>query len=169
MRKHICKSYRVYVYVYACLSPAIFFSRVYLIFCISGGIWQHRKKNAENITIPKRNWTNEHELDKQTKKNNNKCEATHSTTIAITQTERNRTLPIIFLFSFDTLYFHPFHTVHIAIGGYSKLIWLFTFLTFACLLDVWFFCSLLPSSKYTINKDAIFPINNHKWRWILLN
>lgn len=45
-----------------------FFSRVYLIFCISGGIWQHRKKNAENITIPKRNWTNEHELDKQTKK-----------------------------------------------------------------------------------------------------
>lgn len=112
--------------------------------------------------------TNTNSINRR-KKNNNKCEATHSTTIAITQTERNRTLPIIFLFSFDTLYFHPFHTVHIAIGGYSKLIWLFTFLTFACLLDVWFFCSLLPSSKYTINKDAIFPINNHKWRWILLN
>lgn len=89
--------------------------------------------------------TNTNSINRR-KKNNNKCEATHSTTIAITQTERNRTLPIIFLFSFDTLYFHPFHTVHIAIGGYSKLIWLFTFLTFACLLDVWFFCSLLPSS-----------------------
>lgn len=134
MQELSCLCVRIRLFI-AC---DFFFSRVYLIFCISGGIWQHRKKNAENITIPKRNWTNEHELDKQTKKNNNKCEATHSTTIAITQTERNRTLPIIF---FVFLWYFVLPSIPNCPYRHWRLfeVDLVIYFSYFCLLDVWFF------------------------------
>lgn len=146
-----------------------FFSRVYLIFCISGGIWQHRKKMLRILqyrNVIER--TNTNSINRRKKKQQQMWSHTFNNNSNNSNREKPHTPNNFFLFSFDTLYFHPFQTVRIAIGGYSKLIWLFTFHTFACLM-FGFFCSLLPSSEYNINKDAIFPINNHKWRWILLN
>lgn len=134
MQELSCLCVRIRLFI-AC---DFFFSRVYLIFCISGGIWQHRKKMLRILqyrNVIER--TNTNSINRRKKKQQQMWSHTFNNNSNNSNREKPHTPNDFFVF----LWYFVLPSIPNCPYRHWRLfeVDLVIYFSYFCLLDVWFF------------------------------